>query len=356
MNKKETKDYSIFIHILFFGIIGFAAFAFFTLGGKKDINTIVKNTEVLYQEKIDNTGKVTLKKAITTNQKIPTFENYKYTYKYNLKVQNSPERIIFKVPIPSDEKEKQYITESKLTPQPTRTYNDGVNNIAEYTINKPHSGIYSIVLEGNAKVRTYDLQTAKSINRNNEKTKNLSRYLQPERLIESNDIVIKNIASRIKGNSQEEIVQKVYEYLQDNFKYEIIPENIGAKRAIELKRGKCSEYSAVMTAILRAKKIPARIVGGNIAQENDIKHNWVEVYYDKYGWVAVDPTDQGVNVNIYHNGKLLKQEKQLSSDKINMKYITSSRNEFTPWSISYSVSQRANGNVSVEEILKIQKL
>ncbi len=48
----------------------------------------------------------------------------------------------------------------------------------------------------------------------------------------------------------------------------------GAKKALQTKQGKCSEYAALMVALCKAKKIS--------------QHNCVEVYYNKYGRVMYD--------------------------------------------------------------------
>ena len=134
-------------------------------------------------------------------------------------------------------------------------------------------------------------------------------------------------------------------------KYQIIPQNLGAKRALQERRGKCSEYSAAMVALLRAKKIPARVVTGNMARSYDTKHEWVEVYFDKYGWVTFDPTLQGIYV--YSNSA---QSRILDAFNIDMGYITSSRNDFTPWNLTYTYSSNANSSVSVSGSHKISKI
>ena len=259
------------------------------------------------------------------------------------------------MPLPSDEPEKQYISALKISPTPTRTYHDGINNIAEYKYDKLSISKINITLEGIANIRTYDLNTAKILNKNISKEKDLTQYLKPSPLIESDDPLIKRVANRIEGESKEEIVANIYEYIQKTIKYTPITQDIGAKKVLKHKRGKCSEYAALMVALCRARNIPARIVCGNIARDSFQKHTWVEVYFDKFGWILYDPTTTISNINFYNNGRLIRKEHIINADKMNLKYITSSRNEFSPWSLTYSSEERTTKDMSVIENIKIEK-
>ena len=259
------------------------------------------------------------------------------------------------IPIPLNETEKQYISDVKASIKPTRLYSDGVNTIAQYVFNNIGSQRMNLVFEGIAKVRTYNINTAKILNKNLTPEKNLKRYLNPEPLIESDDPYIKSIARKIKGDSQEEILQNIYEYIQNNMTYTII-NNIGAKRALQQGRGKCSEYAAIMIALCRAKKIPARMLLGNIAREINPQHNWVEVYYDKYGWVVYDPTAEPVNVRILDkNGNVKKIQKRYDTSP-DLNYITAGRNKFSTYNTSYSISDTRNGSVNIKENIQIYEV
>lgn len=156
-------------------------------------------------------------------------------------------------------------------------------------------------------------------------------------------------------SSQEEIVKNIYDYVQKIVRYRPASNDLGAKQTLLYRYGKCSEFSALMVALCRARNIPARIVLGNIAREQNQKHVWVEVYFDKYGWVMFDPTANGSVVNTYVNGKLVQKESRFNANKTFMKYIASGRNEFSPWYISYSIGERRNGNITVGENIQIVK-
>ena len=356
--KQEKKDYSVLINIIFIAIFLCFGVFIYIAGGKKDAFNIVKQTDKIYQDKLDNQSKqpysIPQKEPVQQKQNLQPFNKYKYTYTYTLDIQGFVKHLELEIPLPSNENEKQYLSNVKASIKPVRLYNDGVNTIAQYTFNDIGSQKMNIVIEGEANVRTYNIHNAKIINKNLTPEKNLKRYLQPEPLIESDDYYIKGIAKKIKGDTQEEILQNIYEYIQNNMTYTIM-NNIGAKKALQQKKGKCSEYSAIMIALCRAKNIPARMVIGNIARESFTQHNWVEVYYDKYGWVMYDPTVEPKNINIYKNGKRLRVEKEYDTSP-NMNYITAGRNKLSTYTSSYSISDRKNGTARVTETVKIEKI
>jgi hypothetical protein len=56
-------------------------------------------------------------------------------------------------------------------------------------------------------------------------------------------------------------------------------------------KGVCDEFSNLAASVLRAKKIPTRIVSGIVFNGKGWdNHAWIESYSDKLGWVASDPT------------------------------------------------------------------
>ena len=70
-------------------------------------------------------------------------------------------------------------------------------------------------------------------------------------------------------------------------------------------RGFCQHYATTMAIFLRAQGIPARIVEGYLPGkrtpqgeeriDGQARHQWVEVYFPRYGWVMFDPTGGGVS-------------------------------------------------------------
>ena len=167
---------------------------------------------------------------------------------------------------------------------------------------------------------------------------------------------IVNIANGIEGVSREEIVDKIFRYVQGTLKYTVI-QNIGAKKALEIKKGKCSEYAASMVALCRAKGIPARIVTGHFLRERDTSHAWVEVYYDEYGWVTYDPTILSSTI-VYKDakGRVLKVVNNLKPDEAQSNYIVLSRNELSRSPINYTFAPDSKGSAQITTQFSVEKM
>lgn len=355
INKKnKSNNYSILILLILCILLSiFIGYEYTTFIQDKKTKTIEKAKEPQKAETIKETA---INKPVKPEVNIPGFQKYKYIYTYNFDIKGNVKNFKFKIPIPKNEDEKQYIIYQNYSIQPTNFLSDGVNNYAEYSIPEINNQNISFTIEGEVNARTYDLKTAKLINKNTNIENNLNRYLKEESLIEVNDPYIKQIAHKITGNTKEEIVGNIYKYLQQNIKYTIIP-NCGAKKALQNKKGKCAEYAAAMIALCRAKNIPARLVIGHIARDYNTRHGWVEVYYDEYGWVTYDPTVQGTTVQtLDKNGKVIKEEIKYDTDKSITNYIISGRNNFTPWNITYGLSPKGNAKVIPVEYVQITKL
>ena len=351
---KKKKDFSVIINIVFVILFISVSVFLYSLFSKNHFETLKKDAKQVYKERTIVPVNPAENKQEEAKAELPPFTKYRFKYTYNVDIRGYLKTMDITMIIPHDENEKQYISDFSITPAPTKMYNDGVNNIAEYNLKDIEQHNFVIELQGLANVRTYNLDTAKKINKNHTPESDLSRYLQPEVLIESNDSSIVNAAKKIKGKTREEIVQKIYEFTQQNINYQVM-QNIGAKRALQTKSGKCSEFAAVMIALCRAKNIPARLVVGNIARDKDTPHGWVEVYYDEYGWVMYDPTVMATNVTILDaNGNVIKKEKryEISGDT---KYIISGRNMFNQLRIHFTTDARRNGTARVTETTEIQK-
>lgn len=363
--KNPKKNYSVLIYSTILCIIAAIALFFMFSGANINLNEIITNMFQTQQEakkeipQTTNTIQTPQKEAKTAKQptiKLPKYEDYKYEISYKLHINGTVKNLVFTLPVPSNEQARQYIVNSKFLITPTQIYNDGTTQYAEFNFPQIGNQTLNIGIIGDAKVRTYDLNIAKLVNKNLTPETNLNRYLEEEQYIEVNDPTVQYFASKIEGETTEEIVQNIYEFIQNHMTYKIIPNISGAKKALNDKVGKCSEYSAIMVALCRAKGIPARIVIGNIAREQMTKHNWVEVYFNEYGWVTFDPTTMPMVYNIYQNGKLVRQEKKMGADKIYVKYITSGKNLFSPFNLKYSRTPAMNGKVNIEEKIKIEKI
>jgi hypothetical protein len=127
------------------------------------------------------------------------------------------------------------------------------------------------------------------------------RFLTQEPFIESDDPRIVALATQLHGESPAAMAQKDFEWVAKNLVSEnFIPEDRGAIYAIETRKGDCTEFAYLLTALYRAQKIPARAIGGYVFNSNGIVkatdyHNWTEFYLDG-AWQIAD-AQKGAFVN-----------------------------------------------------------
>jgi len=120
-----------------------------------------------------------------------------------------------------------------------------------------------------------------------------------EKYLEVDAPQIRDLAERLtKGKATAcDKARAIYDYIGDTMTYSgYNPQDVGALKALNDKKGDCTEFSDLFIALNRAAGIPARSIDGitcctNAKTKNeDIKHNWAEVYLPGSGWVTVDPT------------------------------------------------------------------
>ena len=105
-------------------------------------------------------------------------------------------------------------------------------------------------------------------------------------------------------------VLAVDRYLERGFVYDEVPPAPAPGRApldaflFDSKSGYCQHFSGAMALLLRMGGIPARVVAGFspggysqrkqawIVRDTDA-HDWVEAWFDEWGWVTFDPTPAG---------------------------------------------------------------
>lgn len=114
-----------------------------------------------------------------------------------------------------------------------------------------------------------------------------------------------------ESNSKEEIILKAQEFFQENgFRYSANPGRMNKLNPYDdflfnRKIGFCEHYASSFTLLMRAAKIPSRVVvgyqGGEILTnyqkrsylllDNSYAHAWSEVWLDDKGWTRIDPTE-----------------------------------------------------------------
>ena len=155
-------------------------------------------------------------------------------------------------------------------------------------------------------------------------------YLKPTPLVQSDDPKIKDLAARLTEDAATEhaAVTAVLNWVIDNIKYKSPIPNYDAVWTLSTGHGNCQNYAHLAIALLRARGIPARIVGG-IALGKSWKvplkdgallqsigqggHAWMEVWYQDIGWIPYDAQQSHLFVGPRH----IKQTAGLDSNDIN---------------------------------------
>lgn len=193
----------------------------------------------------------------------------------------------------------QKIDNVEYSIEPFRFFTKNGRRYAEIIIYNP-GRIEKLVITISAELYRYDLQTAMSNKEKNQfQESGLEEFLKEEKYLEKTDSKIRGIARSITGSSEIEIVRNIYNYVLDNMEYVIQgKKDRGVLHALKYKKGDCSEYADLFVSLCRAKKIPARVVTGISVQADrkTAKHNWSEVYLEKYGWVPFDTSKGDVKI------------------------------------------------------------
>lgn len=127
---------------------------------------------------------------------------------------------------------------------------------------------------------------------NNTTIKDLALYLGSERYIESDNEVIKILASELRRSDETATTESIYSWVLENIEYKgFVSEDRGALFAVEHGEGDCTEYAHLVTALARAIGLPSRSIAGFVYSENarvaaKDYHNWSEVMFDKKWWLV----------------------------------------------------------------------
>lgn len=141
-------------------------------------------------------------------------------------------------------------------------------------------------------------------NKSQEYDKEIAKYLQATLLIDTHNEYVKQIAdSLFKDDTQtfmiiDKALKFVHNYLSpsDSIAKQIdagVCRTIDVNTVVQTRKGTCSEYTNLFTALMRYMNIPTRFAVGylNAPEWNmESTHAWPECYIDGAGWCAVDPT------------------------------------------------------------------
>ncbi len=94
--------------------------------------------------------------------------------------------------------------------------------------------------------------------------------------------------------SDREKVEVLWSWVRDNIAYEgPVGTRYGTVQVLDQRYGRCWDKTDVFVTLCRASGVPAREVGGWLADQ-DSGHIWAQAYIDGEGWVSVDTTGDHV--------------------------------------------------------------
>ncbi|MEF9983416.1 MAG: transglutaminase-like domain-containing protein [Oscillospiraceae bacterium] len=152
------------------------------------------------------------------------------------------------------------------------------------------NGSYTINIYENISGNEYStaLSAEISVNLENE----FLPYLYPNQYVNFNKdtkLIKKGEELAEKSSSDLELVEKVYNYVIDTLEYDYEKaENVKSgytpkvDEIIELKKGICFDYSAIIATILRTQSIPTKMEFG---YAGEIYHAWISIYIKDKGWI-----------------------------------------------------------------------
>lgn len=128
-------------------------------------------------------------------------------------------------------------------------------------------------------------------------------FLQAEKYVEVDNQRIKQVATDLQQSDRLASARSAMDWVHKNIKYAgYIEQDRGAFYALKSRKGDCTEYMYLYTALMRNQGMPVRNMGGYVYSENKVLkaedfHNWSEIYLNGK-WQVVDP----------QNGKFLEKQ------------------------------------------------
>ena len=147
---------------------------------------------------------------------------------------------------------------------------------------------------------------------NNDYADEVKPFLEPEFNIESDDEEIIGQVGRIIGDDKNPISvsRKLLDWVYRSLEKRPVISIPSAVEVLRTRIGDCNEHATLLTALLRAAGIPARInIGLVYSRQKFFYHAWTEAYLGE--WISMDATLNQMPVDATHvkfvEGNLEKQ-------------------------------------------------
>ena len=224
-------------------------------------------------------------------------QEYKKTNKvefdlcYDISVPGKTSKIGLTVILPQTLPQRQKVYRIEYSHKPKEIVSVGESKYARFEFIKPPKQ-FQLKINVRMALYRYDL----SIARKKKKIRppydlDPNDFLKQVMYIEKDHPVIKEIARKLKGDTQAGLVKNIHDYIITNIEYYNDNKRSGAVYTAQQKEGQCCDYADLFIALCRAKGIPARYISGYTMEPGLTQnHAWPEVYFKRYGWVPFDPT------------------------------------------------------------------
>jgi transglutaminase-like putative cysteine protease len=126
-------------------------------------------------------------------------------------------------------------------------------------------------------------------------------FLDPEFNIESDHDEIIKQAGRITGKDKDPISvsRKLLKWVYKNLEKRPVVSVPSAIEVLRTRMGDCNEHATLLTALLRASGIPARLnIGLVYTRQKFFYHAWTEAYLGE--WISMDATQNQMPVDVTH--------------------------------------------------------
>jgi len=130
--------------------------------------------------------------------------------------------------------------------------------------------------------------------------KDLSEYLKPSLLVQSNHPEIRSMASKIVGQTKGVAAsRKILEWVHKNLIKRPTLSIPTALDTLERRTGDCNEHAVLLAALLRAVGIPAKVCTGLVYSKGRFYyHAWNELYLGD--WITADPLMGQMPADVTH--------------------------------------------------------
>jgi len=128
-----------------------------------------------------------------------------------------------------------------------------------------------------------------------------AQFLKPEFNIESDADEIIKTAETITGTVESPVLKarKLLTWVYQNIDKRPVVSVPSALEVLETRVGDCNEHATLLTALLRASGIPARLSVGLVYNRgNFYYHAWTEAYLGR--WISMDATMNQMPVDVSH--------------------------------------------------------